>query len=39
MQATLEDLDEVDGVGESRARSILEGLSRMAETSVLDRYT
>ena len=38
MQATLEDLDEVDGVGASRARSILESLSRMAETSVLDRY-
>jgi diadenylate cyclase len=39
MQATLEDLDDVEGVGASRARSILESLSRMAETSVLDRYT
>jgi diadenylate cyclase len=39
MRATLEDLDEVDGVGENRARAIMEGLSRMVETNVLDRYS
>jgi diadenylate cyclase len=39
MRATIGDLDEVDGVGESRARSIKEGLSRLAETSILDRYS
>ncbi|MDQ6614827.1 MAG: DNA integrity scanning diadenylate cyclase DisA [Actinomycetota bacterium] len=37
-RATLEDLDEVEGVGETRARAIKEGLSRLVETSVLDRY-
>ena len=39
MRATIEDLDDVTGVGESRARSIKEGLSRLAETSILDRYS
>jgi diadenylate cyclase len=39
MRATIGDLDEVDGVGESRARSIKEGLARLAETSILDRYS
>ncbi len=39
MRATIGDLDEVDGVGESRARAIKEGLSRLAETSILDRYS
>jgi len=38
MKATVDDLDEVEGVGESRARAIKEGLSRLAETSILDRY-
>ena len=38
MRATVDDLDDVDGVGESRARAIKEGLSRLAETSILDRY-
>jgi diadenylate cyclase len=38
MRATIADLDEVREVGESRARSIKEGLSRLAETSILDRY-
>ncbi|MEA2716585.1 MAG: diadenylate cyclase, partial [Actinomycetota bacterium] len=38
LRATVDDLDEVEGVGESRARSIQEGLSRLAESSVLDRY-
>jgi diadenylate cyclase len=39
MRATIDDLDEVDGVGDSRARAIKEGLSRLAETSILDRYS
>jgi diadenylate cyclase len=38
MRATVEDLDEVEGVGETRAKAIKEGLSRLAETSILDRY-
>jgi diadenylate cyclase len=39
MRATIDDLDDVSGVGEMRARAIKEGLSRLAETSILDRYT
>lgn len=39
MRATIDDLDEVEGVGETRARAIKEGLSRLAESSILDRYT
>ncbi|MGH9244935.1 MAG: DNA integrity scanning diadenylate cyclase DisA [Acidimicrobiales bacterium] len=38
MRATTDDLDLVEGVGEARARAIKEGLSRLAETSILDRY-
>ncbi len=38
LRATVDDLDEVEGVGESRARAVQEGLSRLAESSVLDRY-
>ena len=37
--ATVEDLLTVEGVGEARARGIREGLSRLAETSILDRYS
>jgi diadenylate cyclase len=39
MRATIDDLDDTQGVGEARARSIKEGLSRLAETSILDRYS
>jgi diadenylate cyclase len=39
MRATIDDLDEVEGVGETRARAIKEGLSRLAEASILDRYS
>jgi diadenylate cyclase len=39
MRATIDDLDDVTGVGSSRARAIKEGLSRLAETSILDRYS
>jgi diadenylate cyclase len=38
MRASLPDLDDVEGVGEVRARAIKEGLSRLAETSILERY-
>jgi diadenylate cyclase len=39
MRATVDDLDDVEGVGEVRAQAIKEGLARLAETSILDRYT
>jgi diadenylate cyclase len=38
MRAGLADLTEVEGVGEVRAKAIKEGLSRVAETSILERY-
>jgi diadenylate cyclase len=38
MRATIPDLVDVEGVGEMRAKSIKEGLARLAETSILDRY-
>jgi diadenylate cyclase len=38
LAASLEDLQAVDGVGETRARSVREGLSRLAESSILERY-
>ena len=39
MRASAADLTGVDGVGEVRARAIKEGLSRLAETSILERYS
>jgi diadenylate cyclase len=36
--ASVEDLQEVEGIGENRARYIREGLSRLAESSILERY-
>ncbi len=36
--ASLEDLDEVEGIGEARARSIKDGLNRLAESTILERY-
>src|SRR5437870_4889807 len=39
MRATIDDLDDVEGVGNTRARAIKDGLSRLAETSILDRYS
>jgi diadenylate cyclase len=39
MRATTDDLDDVTGVGSARARAIKEGLSRLAESSILDRYS
>jgi diadenylate cyclase len=38
MRAGVPDLVEVEGVGEARARAIKDGLSRLAETSILERY-
>lgn len=38
MRAGVSDLVEVEGVGDARARAIKEGLSRLAETSILERY-
>ncbi len=38
LAATTEDLLAVGGVGDQRARSIREGLSRLAESSILERY-
>ncbi len=38
MRAGVSDLVEVEGVGEARGRGIKEGLSRLAETSILERY-
>jgi diadenylate cyclase len=39
MRASIDDLDDVKDVGGTRARAIKEGLSRLAETSILDRYS
>ncbi|MDE9364969.1 DNA integrity scanning diadenylate cyclase DisA [Luteipulveratus sp. YIM 133132] len=38
LAANFDDLTAVDGVGESRARAVREGLSRLAESSILERY-
>ena len=38
LAASVDDLQTVDGVGEARARSVREGLSRLAESSILERY-
>jgi diadenylate cyclase len=39
MRATIDDLEEVEGVGEARARVIKEGLARLAESSLLERFS
>ena len=36
--ATTEQLQEVEGIGETRARSIRDGLSRLSEATILERY-
>jgi diadenylate cyclase len=38
LRATVDDLEDVPGVGDQRARAVKEGLARLAETSILDRY-
>jgi diadenylate cyclase len=39
MRASIDELDVVDGVGEARAAAIKEGLNRLSEPALLDRYT
>lgn len=39
LAASVEDLQVVDGVGEARARSVREGISRLAEVSIIDRFS
>src|SRR5207244_12853059 len=38
MRARVSDLVEVDGVGDARGPGVKEGLSRLADTSILERY-
>ncbi|UNX54468.1 DNA integrity scanning diadenylate cyclase DisA [Georgenia sp. TF02-10] len=38
LAASTEELQRIDGVGPHRARSIREGLSRLAESSILERF-
>ena len=38
LAASIDDLQAVEGVGETRARTVREGLSRLAESSILERY-
>ncbi|NTZ19723.1 DNA integrity scanning protein DisA [Paenibacillus sp. JMULE4] len=38
MMATIEELDEVDGIGEVRARTIKEGLKRIQDQVLIDRH-
>src|SRR4051794_17425215 len=38
MRASAAELTEVEGVGDVRARAIKEGLARLAESSILERY-
>jgi len=39
MRASVAELEEVAGVGETRAKSVKDGLARLAEATILDRYT
>ncbi len=39
LNASLVELEEIEGVGEVRALQIKEGLARLAESSILDRYS
>ena len=38
LAASVDDLQTVEGVGDLRARGVREGLSRLAESSILERY-
>jgi diadenylate cyclase len=38
MRASLADLEQVEGVGVAKARMLKDGLSRLAEASILERY-
>jgi diadenylate cyclase len=39
LAASVEDLQVVEGVGETRARAVREGISRLAEVSIIDRFS
>jgi len=39
LQAGPEELVQIEGIGSAQARSIKEGISRLAESSILDRYS
>ena len=39
LAASAEDLQVVDGVGETRARAVREGISRLAEVSIIERFS
>lgn len=39
MRASVRDLEQVSGVGEARAHLVKEGLARLVEASILDRYS
>jgi diadenylate cyclase len=39
LRASESDLVTVDGIGDARARAVKDGLARLAETSILERYT
>jgi diadenylate cyclase len=39
LAASAEDLLAVDGIGETRARAVREAISRLAEVSIIDRYS
>ena len=39
LRASEADLVQVEGVGDARARAIKDGLARLAESSILERYT
>jgi diadenylate cyclase len=39
LAASVEDLQVVDGVGENRARAVREGIARLAEVSIIDRFS
>ena len=38
MRATIAELEKVEGVGQARATSVKEGLARLAEASIFERY-
>jgi diadenylate cyclase len=38
MRASLSELEQVEGVGQTRATSVKEGLARLAEASIFERY-
>ncbi len=38
MRATIDDLDDVEGVGATRATAIKDGLAKLTEAAILDRY-